>query len=172
MSAVPRPPLEGGLAVPATVLALLVGLAIAFLSCASFLWSDPPPEPDGARAEAVAQTGIDHACGILLRADSRDWDAILAGGTIPELGPETSLNALSGFLPTTSRMAYRVSVRDNDDDGDPAHDSDGTVWIASAGLLYPQTAGVERGLVVRVMETSLAVSRTGAARTGFVLARR
>lgn len=175
MSVFPRRPDEIGLAVPAGVFALLVALTGVYLALAGMPLPGLPAPIDGVQAEALAQAGIDHASGVLLRIAAEKnyrpgvWDALVAaGGILPELGAETWVDSLDGPASAPGRMVYRVRVRDN-----PAHDSDNTVWITSTGVVYP-ASGVEADepQVVHVIEATLRVSHPNSMAGGVVLVAR
>ena len=65
--------------------------------------------------------------------------------------------------PEASRVAYRVFLRDDDDgDGDPTVDTNGTVWLVAVGQVR---VGV--GVPVQAVVRALVRPGTGAVGTGY-----
>ncbi len=154
---------EGNVWVPAIVFSLFFLCSAAYLVAARFPDTEPSaPAPDRACAEALAQAGLDHACGVLLRlADAGGfqpevWDAILAtGGVVPALGTETRVEAVSAGPSMPGRMAYRVRVRMVESARRRAGDL--AVHITSVGVYVPPGPGSEE--IVSMAETAFELTR-------------
>ena len=75
----------------------------------------------------------------------------------------TSSGAAYSSYPEASRVAYRVFLRDDDDgDGDPTVDTNGTVWLVAVGQVQ-----VGAGVPVQAVVRALVRPGTGAVGTGY-----
>lgn len=174
-----RLPADCGVSLPVGILALLVGFSGAFLSLSALDVGSRPHPTAGAAALALAQTGIDHACGILVRraaeldlaADARERLGTGAGaGVLPELGEETAVRDADG----DGRRAYRVRVRIEPPAPGAAPTDPGAVRITCVGLLrHGEEDDPAAGVTVRVLEAVLHITPSEPGKAGAIhLARR
>jgi hypothetical protein len=96
-------------------------------------------------------------------ADQNGAQALDPSVTTAGLELVTSTGAPYASYPDASRVTYRVFLRDDDDgDGDPTVDTNGTVWLVAVGQVQ---VGV--GVPVQSVVRALVRPGTGAVGTGY-----